>query len=169
MNAFTRIVRRYQKPIVQFCYRMTGSQSDAEDIAQESFVRLYKALNRLRPDNPFPTVLFSIARNTALNHIRSTQRHYRRIKAYKENYPKRSTTQPDKNAQTSDIAVALETALETLSPEHKEVLVLREYHGFEYQHIAKILACPVGTVRSRLARAREQMRQHLMTYGKGAL
>ena len=169
MDAFTQIVRRYQKPIVRFCFRMTGSQSDAEDVAQESFVRLYKALGRLRPDNPFSTVLFSIARNTALNHIRSAGRHQRRIEAYKQDYTENTSVQPDRRAQAGDIAAALETALETLPMEYKEVLVLREYHGFDYQHIAAILACPIGTVRSRLARAREQVRQQLMTYGEGAL
>lgn len=169
MNAFTQIVQRYQKPIVRFCFRMTGSQSDAEDVAQESFVRLYKALDRLRPDNPFPTVLFAIARNAALNHIRGTSRHQRRIEAYKQDYAENTGAQPDRRAQVGDIAAALETALDTLPPEYKEVLVLREYHGFDYQHIASILACPIGTVRSRLARAREQVRQQLVTYGEGAL
>jgi len=169
MDAFTKIVQRYQKPIIGFCYHMTGSRTDAEDAAQESFVRLYKALPRLRPEKPFPTVLFAIARNTALNHIRSRSRHQRRLEAFKSEHSKSPSEQPDQNAHAGDIARALAAALETLPLEYKEALVLREYQGFDYQHIAEILACPVGTVRSRLARARELVRTQLIAYGEGAL
>ena len=169
MDAFTKIVQRYQRPIIGFCYQMTGSQPDAEDAAQETFVRLYKALHRLRPEKPFSTVLFSIARNSTLNHIRSRNRHQKRITAFKQEQNAPDTSQPDKRAQAGDIARALEKALETLPLEYKEALILREYQGFDYQHIANILACPVGTVRSRLARAREQLRSQLLAYGDNAL
>jgi len=169
MDAFTKIVQRYQKPIIGFCYHMTGSQMDAEDAAQESFVRLYTALPRLRPDKPFSTVLFAIARNTSLNHIRSRSRHQRRLEAMKNEPPENPIRQPDRHAQAGDIKEALKKIMETLPIEYKEALVLREYQGFDYQHISEILACPVGTVRSRLARARELVRTQLTAYGEGAL
>lgn len=169
MDAFTQIVQRYQKPVIRFCYHITGSQPDAEDVAQESFVRLYKAIGRLRPDNPFSTVMFSIARNAAFNHLRSRNRHQRRVTALKQASPANSVKQPDKYAQAGDVLKALEDAVAALPLEYREVLVLREYEGFDYQHIADILRCPVGTVRSRLARGREQIRTQLLAYGEGAL
>ena len=170
MDAFTLIVERYQKPIVQFCWRMTGSRPDAEDIAQETFVRLYKALGRLRPEQAFPALLFSIARNATLNYLRGVNRHRRRVVAFtRVRNQVADALRPDRKAQARDIAEALEAALAALPPEYREAIVLREYHGFDYQHIAAILACPVGTVRSRIARAREQLRQHLLTYGEDVL
>ena len=171
MDAFTEIVQRYQKPVMHFCYRMIGSRPDAEDVAQETFIRLYKALGRLRPDHPFTTALFTIARNATLNHLRGRGRHQRRMAALKQEQKGLDSTlnQPDRKAQAQDITAALEKALAALPPEYKEALVLREYQGFDYQHIATILACPVGTVRSRIARAREQIRQQLLAYGESAL
>ena len=73
-EAFTLLVRRYQQPVIHFCYRMLASAQDAEDVAQETFVRLYRYLDRLQPDAKFSTVLFGIARNLTLNHLRDTKR-----------------------------------------------------------------------------------------------
>ncbi len=169
-TAFARIVRRYQQPVVAFCYRMTRSHADAEDIAQETFVRLYKALDRLQPERPFSTVLFTIARNAALNQLRGEGRHRRRVAALAQTQDQRdATAPPDRQAQAADVAVALETALAALTPEYREAFVLRECQGFEYRQIAAILSCPVGTVRSRIARAREQIRQQLLAYGDDIL
>ena len=72
--AFAELVRRYQLPIIRFCQRMTGSLSDAEDLAQEAFVRVYRHLSRLEPNARFSTVLFGIARNLTLNHLRDSAR-----------------------------------------------------------------------------------------------
>ncbi len=162
-DAFAVLVRRYQKPVIHFCFRMTGSMPDAEDIAQETFINLYRSLGRLRQESAFPTVLFCYARNATLNHLRGAGRLQRRLSAFiKEGESEDSgAEQPDRRAQSRDIAVLLEEGIAALTPEFREVLVLREFEGLDYQRIAKVIACPVGTVRSRLARAREHLREYL--------
>lgn len=170
MQAFTALVTRYQHPVIRFCYRMTDSMQDAEDIAQETFLRLYGALRNLRPDNAFTTVLFCIARNAALNHLRGRRRHERRVSALeKASAGESSAAGPYEYAQSQDNAALLRKAVAELPAEYREALVLREYNGFDYKEIAEILSCPVGTVRSRLARAREQVRRHLLHYGDDML
>ena len=79
MDAFAELVARYQRPVVHFCQRMVGSRQDAEDIAQDSFVRVYRYLDRLEPAAKFSTLLFGIARNLALNFIRDSGRRGRTV------------------------------------------------------------------------------------------
>ena len=171
MEAFARLVRRYEAPLIHFCYRMVGSHQDAQDIAQESFVRVYRYLERLKPDAKFSTALFGMARNLTLNFLRDSRRRGRG--------KTRSLTQedesvalvadesmrPDRKARLHEIEGLMECALNGLSPEHKEVLVLRETQGLDYDAIAVIVRCRKGTVKSRLARAREQLRLRLVELG----
>lgn len=171
MAAFEALVRRYEKPIVGFCYRMIGSYQDAEDVAQESFVRLHRHIARLRPDAKFSTVLFGIARNLSLNFLRDARRRGSAITDSltqpdgKDRNLVDSARDPAQEARVQEIATKLEEALGRLSPEHREVLVLREMHGMDYETIAAIVHCRKGTVKSRIARAREQLRQQLKALG----
>ncbi len=171
MDAFTQLIRRYQQPVIGFCYRMTGSRSDAEDVAQETFMRLYRALKRLKPQVSFTTVVFGIARNAALNHLRGRGRHARKIAAFEQAvpWPANQAPRPDHSAYSRDVAALLEAGLAALPLELREALVLREYQGFDYQRIADVLGCPVGTVRSRIARAREQLRRYVLACGDDVL
>ncbi|MCP4643428.1 MAG: sigma-70 family RNA polymerase sigma factor [bacterium] len=171
MHSFAELVRRYQDPVVHFCQRMVGSVDDAEDIAQESFVRVYRYLNRLRPEAKFSTVLFGMARNLTLNFIRDTGRRGRGKTRSLTREDQSQTVvldeayRPDRSARLSEIESLIEQALTRLSPEHREVLVLREVQGLDYETIAGIVKCRVGTVKSRLARARDQLRARLVELG----
>lgn len=160
MNAYAELVRRYQAPIIQFCLRMVGSFQDAEEIAQDAFVRVYRHLDRLQPDARFSTLLFGIARNLALNAIRDAKRRGRGITDAIEQPAAigDDSRRPDRAARLHEVEYLVEQAIERLSPEHREILVLREINGLDYDAIADVLGCPKGTVRSRLARAREQLR-----------
>ncbi|NLV45973.1 MAG: sigma-70 family RNA polymerase sigma factor [Candidatus Hydrogenedentes bacterium] len=172
MDAFAALVNRYQRPVIQFCYRMTGSMVDAEDIAQETFVNLYRSLDRLRQESAFSTVVFCYARNATLNHLRNTGRRRRWLDAFRRENDASAAgwERPDRRAQAKDIATMLDAGIAALAPEFREVFILREFEGLDYQRIAGIAGCPVGTVRSRLARAREQLREYLArTCGDGAL
>lgn len=167
LDAFAVLVRRYQSPVISFCWRMLGSTQDAEDVAQECFVRLYRHIHRLEPRARFSTVLFGIARNLALNFLRDSRRRGRDAAAPLADADGASETGalPDQQARLKEIESALEQALAALSADHREVLVLREFQGLDYESIAEVVGCRVGTVRSRLARAREQMRLWLLEKG----
>jgi len=153
--AFRTLVTFYQQPIFAFLWRMLGARADrplVEDLAQDTFLRVYRGLARFQRTGPatLKTWLLTIATRVALNELR-------------RNRP--ATTPLDARARVvavprEDVALALAVreALETLTPDHRAVVVLREYHDLDYAEIASVLAIDVGTVRSRLSRAREALR-----------
>lgn len=168
LQSFATLVRRYQGPVVHFCQRMTGSLQDAEDVAQECFVRVHRHLGRLEPQAKFSTVLFGIARNLTLNHLRDSARRGRGQSQPLSAAPEtrtQATVAPDYQARLREIEAALAEGIAQLSPEHREVLLLRESQGMDYDAIAHVLGCRTGTVKSRLARAREQLRLRLVAMG----
>ena len=167
MDAFAALVRRYESPLVHFCMRMTGSVEDAQDLAQDSFIRVYRYLDRLRPDAKFSTVLFGMARNLALNFLRDSGRRGRGITQSltrddeTEQIVEDEAFRPDRRARLAEIESVIERALAMISAEHREVLILRELQGMDYETIGEIVNCRSGTVKSRIARAREQLRLKL--------
>ena len=171
MDAFTELTRRYERPVVHFCQRMVKSREDAEDIAQESFVRVFRYLNRLTPSAKFSTLLFGIARNLTLNFIRDAGRRGRGVTYSlsdddgQERMLEDETMRPDEDARIHEIDDMIQQGLAMLSPKHREVLILRELNGMDYTTIADIVKCRKGTVKSRIARAREQLRQNLESLG----
>ena len=166
-EAFAELVRRYQRPVMQFCLRMVGSAQDAEEIAQDTFVRVYRHLHRLEPRAKFSTLLFGIARNLTLNFLRDAKRRGRGVTDPIDTQPPLGdeTQRPDRAARLREIEATLMRAIQRLSPEHREVLVLRELNGMNYEGIARVVKCRKGTVKSRLARAREQLQSHLVALG----
>lgn len=170
-QAFVTLIRRHERALVHFCQRMTRSVEDAEELAQESFVRVYRHLERLQPHAKFSTVLFGIARNLTLNFLRDAKRRGRgltdsltRDDASSRPLPD-AGHRPDEAARLNEIEGVIAAALDRLSAEHREVLVLRELNGLDYDAIAAIVKCRKGTVKSRLARAREQLRQRVIELG----
>ena len=169
--AFAELVERYERPITNFCQRMVRSREDAEDLAQESFVRVHRYLHRLRPSAKFSTLLFGIARNLALNFIRDSGRRGRGVtfsltdQNMEEKPLEDGNLRPDRSARLREIDQMIEEGMALLSPKHREVLVLRELNGLNYNSIAEIVKCRKGTVKSRIARAREQLRLHLRQLG----
>lgn len=165
--AFAELVRRYESPVMHFCLRMVLSREDAEDLAQDAFVRLHRHLPRLEPRAKFSTLLFGIARNLALNHLRDRQRRggagHRPLEAAVLRAP--PDDRPDRGAHLREIEELITEGLNRLRPEHREILILRERMGMDYGAIADILNCQLGTVKSRLARAREQLRIEIAALG----
>lgn len=171
MDAFATLVRRYETPLIHFCARMIGSVDDAQDLAQDSFIRVYRYLERLRPDAKFSTVLFGIARNLTLNFLRDSSRRGRGTTVSltrddgTEHHIADNGALPDETARLGEIERTIEKALGLISAEHREVIVLREIQGMDYEAIGETINCPPGTVKSRIARAREQLRLRVIELG----
>lgn len=151
--AFSELVARYQDRIYRFLVRLTRSQDDALDLAQETFLRAYRGLPRWRPDALFKTWLFRIARNLAFDLLR---RHKRvEFVALEEDADIADPAPgPDAALETAQRLRMLEAALLRLPVEHREILLLREIEEMSYEEIAVVLDLNPGTVKSRIARAR---------------
>lgn len=152
-KAFTELVRRYQDRIYRFLLRLTRSPDDALDLTQDTFLRAYQGLDRWRPDALFRTWLFRIARNVAFDRLRRDK-----LVEFVELAPDvdlpDTTAGPEAIVETAQRLRQLEAALERLPAEHREILLLREIEDMAYDEIAVVLNLNVGTVKSRLARAR---------------
>jgi RNA polymerase sigma-70 factor (ECF subfamily) len=169
-DAFAQIVSRYQKPVIHFCQRMLRSHQDAEDIAQECFVRFYRSVDRLEPRAKVSTMLFCIARNLAINHLRDSERRGRGITDSMDapeakQIGSTSSLNPAREAHLAELGALIERGLAAMTPEHREVLLLRELQGFDYDEIAEMAGCPLGTLKSRLARARNALRDFILANG----
>ncbi len=153
-TAFTELVHRHQNSLLNFFHRM-GAYSDAEDLVQETFVRLFRARARYRPTARFTTFLYVLARHAWADHGR---RSWRRDRL--ETGLEAETAIADRERGTSVAnRFDMQAALDRLSPKLKEVLVLNVYQGLRYQEIADVLAIPLGTVKSRINLALQELRK----------
>lgn len=162
-RAFGDLVERYQERIFNTLVRVLGSRDDARDVTQDAFVQALVKLDSFRGDAQFYTWLYRIAMNLALSQ-RRRRKPTESLDAVKENLGAEPIVQQPTAAQQliqRERAEQLQTALLQLSDEHRQILVLREMEGFDYVAIGEILEMPVGTVRSRLFRARVQLKQQL--------
>ena len=151
--AFSELVARYQDRIYRFLTRLTRSQDDAMELTQETFLSAYQALERWRPDARFTTWLFRIARNHAFDWLRRSKR-VEFVPLDEEEHADFAAPTPDAALETVQRYRKLETALARLPAEHREILLLREIEGLSYEDIAAVLTLNLGTVKSRIARAR---------------
>lgn len=158
IEAFDLLVRLHQDRIYNLAYRITGNREDASDAAQEAFVRAYQAMPRYRDEAAFSTWLHRIATNAALDLVR------RRPASPQVELSAeiRAPEDPEATANRREINQRVHAALGRLTVEYRAAVVLRDLQGLAYDEIARILAIPLGTVRSRLARGREAMRAQLI-------
>lgn len=161
--AFGSLVRKYQDRLYNTMLHVVGSPDDARDVVQDAFVKAFLKLETFRRSSAFYTWLYRIAFNTAI----SGQRR-RRPQSLDERRdcgqePLDTGSAPSERLEQEELAGQVRAALETLSDEHRTVVVLRDVDGRGYDEIAEILEVPVGTVRSRLHRARMQLREQLKT------
>jgi RNA polymerase sigma-70 factor (ECF subfamily) len=160
--AFGRLVLKYQDRLYHAMTRILGSAADAEDVVQDSFVQAFLKLETFRRSALFYTWLYRIASNTACSLARR-RRPARSVDHMREAAiePADPGESPSGRLERAERAAQLETALGKLPQDYREVLVLREIEGFDYETLAQMLDVPIGTVRSRLFRARLQLREHL--------
>lgn len=167
-RAFQILVQRYRKPILNFVYRFTGNQDMAEDLSQDVFLRLWMSSRTYLPLSKFTTFLYTIAKNLCLNAL-AKSRNSPYVQSLNEvdldnsnlNGLADLSSSPEREAIAREIGNKVEEAVSKLSPEHRLVFVLTQYHGLPYQEVAQIVQCPIGTVASRKNTAIKQLREKL--------
>lgn len=155
-HAFDRIVERYEQRVWAVCLRMCGDPDDARDAAQDTFVIAYRAIASFRGDAQLSTWLHRVAVNASLDVLRKKGRNKAQPA---EDIPEVPSDEPgpDEQAIRSSRAAAVHAALARLSDEHRTVIVLHDLQGLQYPEVAQALDVPVGTVKSRLHRARADL------------
>ena len=161
-SAFDLLVIKYQHKIIQLVNRYVKDPSEAQDVAQEAFIKAYRALGNFRGDSAFYTWLYRIAINTAKNYLVSRSR---RSASYQvdiqdaeafENAPQlQGMETPERLLLNQEIIDTIKAAIDKLPEDMRTAIMLREFEGMSYEEIAQAMDCPVGTVRSRIFRARE--------------
>ena len=176
-TAFDLLVRKYQHKVVKLVLRYVRNPAEAEDIAQEAFIKAYRALPQFRGDSAFYTWMYRIAINTAKNSLASRDRspiaYDLDLTDPEESHSVQTKLQdpdtPEGMALTEEIRRIVNSAIEGLPEELKTAIVLRELDGLSYEEIAAAMECPVGTVRSRIFRAREAIDKRLREVFEGGL
>ena len=176
-GAFDALVRRYQHKVVKLVLRYVRDPAEAEDIAQEAFIKAYRALPRFRGDSAFYTWLYRIAINTAKNSLAARARSPLEFELDRPEGEEsrelqarmKDTATPEALVLTEEIRSTVNAAMEKLPEDLRTAIVLRELEGLSYEEIAASMDCPVGTVRSRIFRAREAIDARLREVFEGGL
>lgn len=176
-GAFDALVRRYQHKVVKLVMRYVRNPTEAEDIAQDAFIKAYRALPRFRGDSAFYTWLYRIAINTAKNSLAARARNPVQLDPNGSGDEDRpgleermiDTATPESLALTEEIRATVSAAIDRLPEDLRTAIMLRELEGLSYEEIAKTMDCPVGTVRSRIFRAREAVDERLREIFDGGL
>jgi RNA polymerase sigma-70 factor (ECF subfamily) len=165
---FAELVRRYQRPIAAYVYRMVGDYDAALDLTQEVFIKVYASLSRYRPEFKFSTWIYKIAHNAAIDHLR---RHATREAVANSDDNRAEATvesrrlSPEQESERSERCSEIEEVVQLLPAPYRELILLRHAQDLSYEEIAEVTGLPLGTVKNRLFRAREAMRAHLLQRG----
>lgn len=171
-DAFAALMTLYQKPIYNLTLRMTKKPEDAEELTQTAFLKAWHALPNFQEDASFFTWLYRLATNACIDFLRHENRRYvvlHTVSLDDEEHPASHIPDhrysPEEKALQHDLQQTIMGALDSLSYEHREILVQREIDGLSYQEISDLLHLEIGTVKSRIARARLALRQVLLREG----
>lgn len=161
-KAFDLLVLKYQLRLSKLVSRFLRNQSDVPDVVQESFIKAYRALPNFRGESAFYTWLYRIAINTAKNHLVSQSRKnpansidVQDAEDYGASEWLKEYASPEREALAAELEVTIQQAMGDLPSDLREAITLREIEGLSYEDIAAVMDCPIGTVRSRIFRARE--------------
>ena len=173
-DAFRQLVERYQRPVYGLLLRMVRTPALAEDLAQESLIKAYRAIATFDRSRKFSSWLFKIAHNTAIDHLRRKSLATVPLETDEGDridplalLAAPDGQSPEARARGRDLAEALQEALMELRPDYREAVLLRFQQGLPYDEIAEILDLPLGTVKTHLHRARKQMASALRDAGWG--
>jgi RNA polymerase sigma-70 factor (ECF subfamily) len=167
--AFDLLVSKYQRKIFRLLSRLIRDSTEIEDVAQEAFIKAYRALPNFRGESAFYTWLYRIAINTAKNYLVSlgrrapttTEADIEDAETFDDGDHLRDLNTPDSMLLTKQVAEAVNRAIDQLPEDLRTAIVLRELEGLSYEEIAESMRCPIGTVRSRIFRAREAIAMEL--------
>ncbi|MBC7983819.1 MAG: RNA polymerase sigma factor RpoE [Candidatus Obscuribacterales bacterium] len=161
-GAFDHLVRKYQHKVLKLVGRFISNPAEAEDVAQEAFIKAYRALRSFRGDSAFYTWIYRIAINTAKNALVSNKRRpidfnldLQDPDQYERHSRLKELATPERLLLTEEIRETVQRAMQDLPADLRTAIMLRELDGLSYEEIAEAMECPVGTVRSRIFRARE--------------
>jgi RNA polymerase sigma-70 factor, ECF subfamily len=168
-RAFEMLVIKYQRKLARLLGRLVRDQAEVEDVTQEAFIKAYRALPSFRGDSAFYTWLYRIGINTAKNYLvasgrrapTSTTYDSEEAEGFEEGNQLRDVNTPENELASKQIAEIINATMDELPEELRTAITLREIEGLSYEEIAEIMNCPIGTVRSRIFRAREAIAEKL--------
>ncbi|MES2103609.1 MAG: RNA polymerase sigma factor RpoE [Pseudomonadota bacterium] len=168
-KAFELLVSKYQRKLMRLVSRLVHDQAEAEDVVQESFIKAYRALANFRGESAFYTWLYRIGVNTAKNYLvtqgrrapTSTDADIEEAETFVDADGLRDINTPESLLASKQIAETVNAAMLALPEELRNAITLREIEGLSYDEIAEVMLCPIGTVRSRIFRAREAIAEKL--------
>lgn len=169
-NSFEELVRRYQRPISAYVYRMVGNYESALDLTQEIFIKVYNSLSRYRAEFKFSTWIYKIAHNAAVDHLRRSSTREQSLVAGTEGDSfdlaiESSSLTPEQESERKERRGEIESVVRALPANYRELVILRHSQDLSYEEIVEVTGLPLGTVKNRLFRAREMMRQQFVDKG----
>ena len=169
--AFGELVRRYQDRLYNTVYRLLDNADDAQDVVQDAFLNAYQSLEGFKGDSQFFTWLYRIAVNTAISHKRKQRLTLsidggRNGEGRVEPLDASDSSRPEHGLERAEEERRVQRALNRLSAEHRAVLIMKDMEGQKYEMMAEVLGVPIGTIRSRLHRARTELRELLEQEGE---
>ncbi|HEY6808997.1 MAG TPA: sigma-70 family RNA polymerase sigma factor, partial [Gemmatimonadales bacterium] len=171
-RAYRELVRRYERPVFSLIYRMVRDRALAEDLAQETFIKVLNGIQSYKPEFKFSSWIFKIANNAAIDHLRRRQLDTLSLdgspsamtpEAMSASAPQLGTGEesPLQEVESRELGGQIERAIARLRPEYRSCILLRHVEGYSYEEIADILSLPLGTVKTYIHRARNELRVHL--------
>lgn len=174
IESFELLIANHQKKIFNIAFRMLRNTEDASDIAQEVFLKAYKSISKFKETSSFSTWIYRIAVNTCIDEIRKRKKVVlysldSTIQSEDGELPAQwedEGPRPDTIVENREMKSAVKKAVESLSEDHKTIIVLRDMDGFSYEEISELLDCSLGTVKSRINRARKALKDILLEQGE---
>jgi RNA polymerase sigma-70 factor (ECF subfamily) len=169
-DGFEELVRRYQRPITSYVFRMLGDYESSLDVTQEVFIKVYNSLTKYSSEYKFSTWLYRIAHNAAIDHMRRNSVSTQSIEAenadgsYQIQIESRRPS-PEKDHELSEWRAEIESVVRCLPPVYRDLILLRHSRDLSYDEIAEVTGLPLGTVKNRLFRARDMMRHIFVERG----
>ena len=168
--SFEELVRRYQRPIAAYVYRMVGDYDAALDLTQEVFIKVYNSLARYRSEFKFSTWIYKIAHNAAIDHLRRHAVREQTLTGSVEGERREVAIEsrrltPEQESERKERRSEIESVVQLLQASYRELIILRHSYDLSYDEIAEVTGLPLGTVKNRLFRARETMRDLLVQRG----